>query len=336
MKNKILYCFLLHIIFLIGRAFADDSHSIVFIHIGKTIPAHVPVALSQARTFNPDCPIIFVANEEALQTFKVPNSNITLITCESLQINEEHRLFKQRSGHNTEWREGFWLYTSERFLYLHDLMVQYDLENVFHLEHDNMLYANLVELLPIFKENYKGLAITMDNDQRCIPGFVYISSKPIMARLARYFTDKAGDNNNDMQILARFKNDLGDEAADNLPIICSEYVNEQPMRSPYNHVASNPNKYCLNIDLFNSIFDGAALGQYIGGIDPRNGNSQPGFINESCVFNPSLLTYEWIEDREGRKVPFAIYKGNKFRINNLHIHSKNLWKFQSLPLIPTN
>jgi len=77
------------------------------------------------------------------------------------------------------------------------------------------------------------------------------------------------------------------------------------------------------------LFDGAAIGQYLGGVDPRNQKSKPGFINESCVFNPSRFLFEWIKDDKGREIPYAIFKDCKYRINNLHIHSKNLAKFKS-------
>jgi len=71
------------------------------------------------------------------------------------------------------------------------------------------------------------------------------------------------------------------------------------------------------------------MGQYLGGIDPIHRNSAPGFINETCVFNPSHLTYVWWCDNKGRKVPFALYKGNLHKIANLHIHSKRLYEFNS-------
>ena len=88
--------------------------------------------------------------------------------------------------------------------------------------------------------------------------------------------------------------------------------------------------YTNHFYLFNSLFDAAAFGQYLGGEDPRNGHSAPGFINESCIFNPSHFTYTWEEDDQGRLVPYAHYKNEKVRINNLHIHSKNLAPFYSL------
>ena len=135
-----------------------------------------------------------------------PKANIAFIPCESLERSEEHHRFRHNSGLDSQWAEGFWFYTSERFLYLQELMAQYDLKNVFHMEHDNLLYVNLEEILPIFISQYKGIAVTMDNDQRCIPGFVYISNADIMNRLARYFADVAHQNQYDMYTIGSFKN----------------------------------------------------------------------------------------------------------------------------------
>ncbi len=330
MWKRLFIHFVFLFLFVLNTLFAAD-YSIVFVHIGKQLPAYIEVALVQARAFNPDCPIILVANESALKNYppKYPETNVTFVTCESLKRTEAHTLFSQRSGLNAQWGNGFWLYTSERFLYLNDLIAQYNLKNIFHLENDNMLYVNLGDLLPIFESKYQGLGITMDNDHRCIPGFVYISNPDIMSSLAKFFADHASESNNDMVVLERFRNACGADKVDNLPIIMKEYVDTQPMISPSGHVAKNKYQYCQNIYLFDSIFDAAAIGQYLGGTSPLNGEVLSGFINESCVFNPSLLKYEWVIDEEGRRVPFVIYGNNKVRINSLHIHSKNLTEFAS-------
>ncbi len=82
--------------------------------------------------------------------------------------------------------------------------------------------------------------------------------------------------------------------------------------------------------MFNSIFDGAAIGQYLGGINPAvHSNARPGFINETCIFNPSRIVIEWRRDEKNRNVPFAVFDGAAYRINNLHIHSKKLHDFRS-------
>lgn len=307
----------------------SDECTIVFVHIGETLPPYVSKALLQARKFNKDCPIVLIANKKALQASLDCPESITYINCESLTRTLEHRKFADKTKLNDQWKTGFWRYTSERFLYLHDFMQQYGVDNVFHLENDNMLYVDLQSILTVFQSKYKGIAGTFDNDDRCIPGFIYIKNPQVMELLAKCFVDHAKSRLNDIETLVRFRKEKGTDFIDNLPVITEEYCNEQPMRSISKHCAKDKKKYCLNISSFQSIFDAAALGQFLGGTDASDTPSKLGFINESCLFNPSKLTFEWIVDAEGRRVPFMQYSGKKFRINNLHIHSKNLMLFAS-------
>ena len=317
-------------LFLIGGLTAQD-YSIVFIHIGKEIPLYLEDAVAQARSFNSDCDIILIANETAIDVHKslFPDNTLTYISCESLQKSPEHFQFLSTTQSDIHSRDGFWRYTSECFLYLYDFMEQYQMFNVFHLEYDNMLYADLGELLPIFENLYPGIAGTFDNDQRCIPGFVYASSPSAMKSLSACFASSASKSLNDMEVLALFKNTHSPNEIYHLPILTREYAASFPLVSPFGHTVKSKNPYFFGIDFFHSIFDAAALGQFLGGIDPRNGPSIPGFINESCVFNPALLTIEWLSDEQNRLVPYLLDNGNLYRINNLHVHSKELQKFSS-------
>jgi hypothetical protein len=72
--------------------------------------------------------------------------------------------------------------------------------------------------------------------------------------------------------------------------------------------------------LFNSIFDGAAIGQYLGGI--YSNPNLKGYINDTTIFNVSKYNYIW-EHNE----PYMVFENKKIKINNLHIHSKNLKQF---------
>jgi hypothetical protein len=74
---------------------------------------------------------------------------------------------------------------------------------------------------------------------------------------------------------------------------------------------------------FGYIFDAAAMGQYLGGIDPRNhpGDTR-GFVNETCVIKYNTYKFTW----ENQK-PHIIINDIKFLIFNLHIHHKNLHDF---------
>lgn len=308
-----------------------SGYSIIFVHVGRQLPPYYLDSIAQARLFNKDCAIYLLANKQALDLAISDNNNrdFTPIAIEGLTCSEAHLNFHKNSKILSKWGgDVFWLYATERFFYLDEFMKQYNIGDAFHLENDNMLYVDLNELLPVFQSNYSGIAAVFDNDNRCIPGFMYIANQQAMNKLVKYIARKAGEGLNDMEVIARFRNRKNQNNIDNLPLISNEYIMKHGLRSTMGHRTNSPSQYSKNIEKFNSIFDAAAIGQFLGGAhDKRLG---PGFINETCLFNPSLLTYEWQTDELGRKVPFAVFESRKFRINNLHIHCKHLVQFSSL------
>ena len=118
---------------------------------------------------------------------------------------------------------------------------------------------------------------------------------------------------------------------DYAPVITREYLKKYPLESIEGKILD---KNC-SIDAFkgkhnyNFIFDGAAIGQYIAGI-PSKSNSQlkEKYINENCLYNASFFDIKWEYDSFGA-APY-IYDGeSKYKIMNLHIHSKQLNKYRS-------
>ncbi len=308
------------------------NYSIVFVHIGKSIPEHAYIALAQARLFNPNCSIVLLASEKAIKRVSSDQQihNITYVPYESLDKTAEHLRFEEGTVLDTSFRSGFWRYTSERFLYLNDFVQQYALMNVFHLEYDNMLYVNLEELLPSFCMHYPGIGATFDNDGRCIPGFLFFANPQAMSALAACFADCAKTGLTDMEVIAKFRATRGEEWIDFLPILPKGYADAYPLISATGLKVRNQAKYYQHEGEFQSLFDGAAFGQYLGGIDPIHPMSGPGFINESCVFNPARFQFAWHQDCLGRDIPYAVFNGREYRLNNLHIHSKDLLEFRSV------
>jgi hypothetical protein len=123
------------------------------------------------------------------------------------------------------------------------------------------------KVLPSFEPcgNYKGIGATFDNDNRCIPGFLYIRSKESMQLLANYFAKTASLGKYDMDILGMFKKENNSEVISHLPIIHFKYIEKYHVFGGQFHKLKNKYDFCSHIDKFNSIFDAAALGQYLGG-----------------------------------------------------------------------
>jgi len=81
---------------------------------------------------------------------------------------------------------------------------------------------------------------------------------------------------------------------------------------------------CANSHIFPYIFDGAAIGQFIGGIDPANREGDTrGFVNESCVIKYNKYSVQF-KQVDGKMRPVVIVHGRVLPVFNLHIHSKDL------------
>jgi hypothetical protein len=310
----------------------------VFVHIGPKVPPYAEHALLQARLFNPDCPIYFIGNQAALKDFSIrdPQANITFISCESLPKTSFHTRFLAK----TQLQTGFWRFASERFLYVQDLMKHFHLKNVFHLENDVLIYTDARKLLPVLKSNYQGIAAPFNNDQQCIPGLVFIPHLSAMEQLAQCFADLAGTERpagafgkdwNDMEILSFMYRFKGSKYLDMLPTTTAEYAQENPLADKKGTFPRHPTSYYKRAALFGGVFDAAALGQFLGGVDPIHDPNSTSFLNTECVFDASRFSYFWEEDSQGRKIPYLVYKNQKTPIFNIHFHCKRLHLFTSKP-----
>ena len=307
-----------------------SSHSIAFVYLGKKIPKYAITAVDQALLFN-DCEIFFLGNKKALKALSQLETNpqVKLIAVETLPPSNEHEEYRKNFRMGKMFKRGFWLYTTERFFYLGEFMKKHNLQDVIHMECDNLIYRDLNELMPIFHKHYKGIGATFDNDNRCIAGLVYIANFQALENLNIHIATAAKQCKSDMYSLGSYLNITSKARIDSLPITTLDYTRDHKLSTPKGKGTKFPQRYTNHVEEFNSIFDAAAIGQYIGGIDPIHRNSKPGFINESCVFNPSKYTFIWKPDAKGRWIPYAVYKGTEYKLNNMHVHCKILRAFSS-------
>lgn len=235
------------------------------------------------------------------------------IAIEDLPINGKHIALRDKSRLDA----GFWTVTLERFFILERFMMQMAItkgvsQPIIHIENDIIVYENLEKLAPIFARNYPGkIGCTLDSPDRVIAGFMYIDSIRPLAKFTEFVIDTLAISNNDMISFAKFVKEHRPEYIDTLPII--------PPDNKFDTI------YYNHIDEFNGIFDAAAIGQFIGGVDPRNipGNTR-GFINETCIFKCSDYNIQTHIEIDGFIRPAIIWNDKIYPIFNLHIHSKNL------------
>lgn len=232
--------------------------------------------------------------------------NIQLIDIQDL-YSECIQTFENKSTLDRQFRSGFWYNCSLRFFYIYIYMKEYNVNNIIHIENDVMIYQNLDQLSTLFDKTK--IYLTFDSLSRVIPGIMFIPDHKTFKQIL----DRYDVNSNDMVNFGSF---INADFVEYLPIIPD--------------IDTRMNVFNKNFKIFNAIFDAAAIGQYIGGIDKRNDpNDTRGFVNETCVVQFDKYEFYWQKNEQDLWEPYIQFNGKTIKIVNLHIHSKMLHNFMS-------
>ena len=249
-------------------------------------------------------PIHMIVNQDNCLTLRnliQDVENVDIIAAERIPQTPVHTEFLK----TCTLQQGFWKSASERFFYIYDYCLWRNMYNILHLENDNLVYADLTKYLPQFLR--KPFWAVFDAENRCIPSVVFIRHPKVMDELMALFVESAKHNENDMTTLAKFRQ------------ANSEYIGALPIIANYKEPI--PARYTEHASLFGALFDGAAVGQYLGGVDTiHNKGNSDGFINETTVFQCNKTQIEWRNQQ-----PYM----NGLPLVNLHIHSKDLQRWSS-------
>lgn len=275
--------------------------NIILCHIGNTLPSYIFDNLKQLQIFNGESIIYLILNKKAyisrLDDFKKVK----------LKYIEDYA--NQYNFINND----FWGVTTKRLFYIEELMRKDKLKNIIHIENDVLLYSNFNNL---DFNNYK-IGITLCGPQHASCAIMFIKDDYHLSLLndkikKRIKIKKISGSYSEMIIIRHiFDGDNEDKLLQRLPILP-----DHPTES-------------YNLTQFNSLFDPASWGQYIGGA-PKVPNSWVGdhhYIGYNLKRN--IINMKFI-NKNGKKVPIALYNNLEYPINNLHIHSKHLNKFLSL------
>lgn len=229
------------------------------------------------------------------------DSRVKVIGVESL--NDSYRYY-ERTNLDKGFRNGFWALASMRFFYIYEFMEQVKIDNVIHLENDVLVYYNCDEIADSAGKQH--VYLPFDCYDRNIASIMYIPSASVFRRILDQYDLTINDMENFVQISKR-----------------CDLIQRFPIFPANAYTATEIQFVSTNHQKFGYLFDAAAMGQYLGGVDPRN---QPGdtkgFVNETCVIKYNAYNFIW----ENKK-PYIIINNMKFPIFNLHIHHKNLQDF---------
>ena len=289
---------------------------------GDNLPSFIKFGLHQLRTFNPDINVYFLTDKWLLDNEVFKEYNITPIDKNEYYSNK----IKEYETYYNYGSNSFWTLAATRLIYIENFMEANNLKDVYHFENDILLYYDLRNFHDKFISLYKNIAITTGGPDKTMTGFMYIKNSDSLKMMTQFFIDtlkaygihgtmmKYGmDMVHEMSLMKFYGIEKGSEFLENLPIL------------PFGD-------FSINFDEFNSIFDPASWGQFVGGTRTLGPGAKPEdhYIGQLLIKNPSW-TVEWLLEND-LKIPYFKYDNNLVKINNLHIHSKNLHLYTSKKL----
>ena len=281
--------------------------NIIIVALG-IIPEYLDDCINQINLTQKKHTIHLIKNRSSNYT----NDNCLITNVENIPISKKHSYFVKKSKLvNKKFRNYFWRYSTERLYVIDDYINAKNLNDIIHIETDVLLYQDLELIMPILKEF--DFACVRDSAIRVIGSIIYIKNKKVSEKISSIANDYI--NENDMIILHQIEKKIDNTLC--LPI----------------------GDHDIYKDNLKYIFDGASIGQFVGGIDPRNKSGKimsfinnikaffnernaVSFVNKNSKINVSEWEIKWINSRPYKKI-----NNDLIPIVNLHIHSKNLKKF---------
>ena len=297
--------------------------NLILIHIGKSLPFYIFDTIFQCMITLHKTTLHILVASDLIEKVNNQISNFTDIYPCHIEIkihplgeldNNFNHILKRLPQDTINFRDGFNISTITRFYYISEYMKLFKLDNVFHMENDIMLYHDLQNLEVTEYDMY----VCRDNNNRVIPSVVFMKDYNVIEQLWNFMLETLLQNHflNDMQLLSMFA-----------------YAKKE--LCGYFNVFFNPQKVF--------IVDAAAIGQYLGGYDPRNlngyfsmnkndqlslefNNPSVGSVNPDVCYKitKQTLPTEYL-DSNRRK-----WKIKHSFIFNLHIHCKQLFYFSSV------
>lgn len=315
---------------------------IIFVALGHT-PRYTRDALTQARQSNPAEPIVLL-HEGHLAGWRRFASAARVHLVEIRDLRDDARLaaFQRRPESRLRFRGGFWQHATSRFFVLRAFMERERIDAATHLENDVLLYTPLADLAAWAPFCEPVLSTVFESPERAVANIVRIGARRCLDAFADFvLAQPEAGASDDMARVAAFRRARPEWVAD-LPTLPPHNIHRSDSTDSLFAVGLAP----IPLPPGGWLFDGARFGQYLGGYDPRNSAwllqrwsrwqrgdlRQPhGFINESCVDDPSRYDYCVIKPR-GLAVPALVSEGRCFPLANLHVHSKKLHRFVSAAL----
>jgi len=310
--------------------------NIVLSYIGP-LPEYTIDCIKQIRLFNTTSPIYLILDDiESQYIIQLQPYNVILIPYETVKHEDFLNLFETNKKQfsileDLGDRKFIFMRSIERFFLLFNLMQQRSLTDVLFMEIDNTIYDDPSVWLEEFSQN--DLCFMFDNEYRFSSGIFYTKSANSLIPLLICVFKNAHKHTcwySDMTILYEL---WETDFSNNILLLPTHTGFVSSEHEFFNNGVSQKNSLNvlthMNYEKFgNSTFDAAGMGVYLFGCDPYHSKGVIIHNNSEKTWSHikySQYEYKWERDSKNRNIPYINFgDGNWIRINNLHIHSKDL------------
>jgi len=284
---------------------------IVFVHFGKQTPKHLNLNIERCINLFPDISIVLVTNREcAVPTIK--GLGITFY-----DFGSEWQSLEQNLSHPKDFRENFWLVSVARFLALENYLANCSGE-IIHVESDVILAPDFP--FAKFSALDKTIAFPVVSQSQGIASTLYIRNHETAKLLSSFTLEMSckDSKTTDMFILRKFY-----ESHSNI----TQVIPTAPAgRTHYRDFTDEKllSEMDAAVALLGGCFDGADIGYFLFGVDPRNDKGRK-YIRRSLPKN--YLVVPKVDIAFSKERNFLNIGAEEFMqhvpLYSLHIHSKN-------------
>lgn len=295
---------------------------LIFCHIGSPLPSHLIENILRTRKLFPNLPIHLIKSHEfnvSQELCKIPQ----LGTFDLENINEYQELLRN-STLDLNFRRGFWRATLERLFAISAHAMIQSQGPFLHIESDVLL----MKTFPFAElQTNKNPTWSFYNELRDVASLLYLPSSETAQWLLLELKRELSKNpsHTDMTIL-KSVSQSNPNIIRYFPMGMSFLRNENSTTA-FSELESI-NSRTIEID---GIFDSAAIGMWLTGMDPRNNYGHTKYFDTSFIDNgdswidPSKLKFDF----EKKYEVYVVSPQEGIPIHSLHVHSKDVSIFQS-------
>jgi len=222
--------------------------------------------------------------------------DVKLVYTDTLPCTAHHAMFKAKYAGDTAFRDGYWKFVTERFFYIEEVMISFSLGPSIAMEYDVLVYTPIKDLMPLLGKYTQSIALVRDNETRAHPGCMYLPSVGALEHLNHYIACMLQSKLSDMELLHVY-GEFYPERVSYLPVISHKRNATKFIRksSDGQHSMAAPLFLSSGYEVLGGLFDSAVVGQWVGGVDPRNtgGADSIHYVNESALYSMREMPFEW-------------------------------------------